>query len=70
MALCTAESPRSTKDAGTSLEDGDEPAGSGDTAFTAARGYELISDIVMNGKDVFEPLFKVRAVLLTRIFTD
>ena len=42
-------------DAGTSLEDGGEPAGSG---FTV-QGYELISDVIVDGKDVFEPLYKV-----------
>ena len=49
------KSKKRKTDAGTSLEGGGEPAGSG---FTVQR-YELISDVIINGKDVLEPLYKV-----------
>jgi hypothetical protein len=59
---CKTDTGRS----GSSPEGGGEPAGTG---FTV-QGHELISDVIKNAKDIFEPLYKVRAVLLTRILAN
>jgi len=53
--LYSRKSKKRKINAGTSLEGGGEPAGSGVTV----QGYELISDVIMNGKDVLEPLYKL-----------
>ena len=42
-------------DTGTSSEGGGGPAGSGVTV----QGYELVSDVIKDGKGIFEPMYKV-----------
>jgi len=49
---------------------GSSPGGGPSGPGFTVQGYELISDVEKDGKDIFEPLFKVWAVLLTRILTN
>ena len=53
--LYSRKSKKRKTDTGSSPEGGGGPAGSGYTV----QGYELISDIIKNARDIFEPLYKV-----------
>ena len=63
--MYSQESKKRKTDTGTSLEDCGEPAGYGVTV----QGYGLLSDVIIDGEGVLEPLYKVWAVLLTRMLT-